>query len=59
MAIDVRDIGQKYVTRSTTGPIIARYSRTGVIELHRPIIGNVSPSGDPLKILQKHRAKIS
>jgi len=29
MATDVRDIGQKYVRRSTTGPIIARYSRTG------------------------------
>jgi hypothetical protein len=57
MATDVRDIGQKYVNRSTTGPIIARYCRTGAIELHRPIIGNVSPSGDPLKILLKNRAK--
>src|ERR1700676_43907 len=49
MATDVRDIGQKICNSFDDRPIIARYCRTGAIELHRPIIGNVSPSGDPSK----------
>ena len=50
MASDMPDIGQQYVTCSTTAPVIAHWIATGDIELHQRMIRNVSLSGDRFEI---------
>jgi hypothetical protein len=58
MVADIRDIGQQWLNRSMSEPIIAQL-RIGDIELHRPAIDNVSPSGDPIEIVTERMEKNS